>query len=50
MSSFFNKVVGCRQAGTSFDEHLEEHLSVPVYGITLITKYLKEKKASFTFY
>ena len=47
---FFNKVVGCRPAGTSLEEHLEEHLSVSVYGVNLIIRYLKEKNASFTFY
>ena len=50
MSSFFNKVVACRPAGTSLKENLEEHLPVPAYGIKLITRYLKEKNASFTFY
>ena len=51
ISSFFNKVVGCcGPAGTSHKEHLEEHLSVPVYDVKLNTRYLKEKNASFTFY
>ena len=50
MSSFFNKVVGSRPAGTSPEEDLEEHLSVSVYGIKLITRYLKEKNGSLTFY
>ena len=40
MSSFFNIIVGCRPAETSLEEHLDEHLSVPVYGIKLVTRYL----------
>ena len=42
--------MGCTPARTCHKEHLEEHLSVPVYGIKLNTRYLKEKNASFTFY